>query len=245
MAWFESSLRYLHVIFGFAGLAAFWVPVLTRKGGATHVRFGTIFVRCAWVVLASAMISVVYHVIKFALEGYTLETHAALYAFLVFLGYLALVTWINIRHAIGVLRSKGDPAAVATPLSIALARTAIAASVLLIAFALWLRPPNMIILLALSPVGLGTGRGILAYCQKPPVSRHQWLYEHLGGMIGAGIAFHTAFAVFGSREFFGYNLEGWVGVVPWILPAAIGIPATVIWTRFYRRRFGETAGQPT
>jgi hypothetical protein len=243
MAWFETSLRYLHVIFGFAGLAAFWIPVLSRKGGPNHIRYGTIFVRCAWVVLVSAFVAVCYHLIKLNLSGVTLADRPQTYAFLVFLGYLALVTWISIRHSIGVLKSKANPAALATPLNLMLGRIAIASSVFLIAFAVWLRPGNMIVLLALSPIGLGTGSGILKYCKSPPVSRHQWLYEHLGGMIGAGIAFHTAFAVFGSRQLFDYNFDGWIGVVPWVLPAAIGIPAITLWTRRYRRQFGELGGE--
>jgi len=144
MAWFEIPLRYLHVIFGFAGLAAFWIPVLSRKGGSNHVRYGTVFVRCAWVVLASALLAVIYDLVSLNLSGITLAERPQTYAFVVFLGYLALVTWINIRHSIGVLRSKADPAAMATSLNLSLGRIAIASSILLVAFALWLRPSNMI-----------------------------------------------------------------------------------------------------
>ncbi len=68
-----------------------------------------------------------------------------------------------------------------------------------------------------------------------------WMYEHLGAMLGAGIAFHTAFAVFGASRLFDIGLTGWVSVIPWVLPAAVGIPATIIWTRSYRRRYGELA----
>jgi hypothetical protein len=54
MAWLETGPRTIHVVFGFVGLAAYWVPILSRKGGVNHVRFGAIFTRCAWVVLASS-----------------------------------------------------------------------------------------------------------------------------------------------------------------------------------------------
>ena len=36
-----------HVLTGFVGLAAFWVPVFASKGGRTHVRAGRVFVYCA------------------------------------------------------------------------------------------------------------------------------------------------------------------------------------------------------
>ena len=42
-------------------------------------------------------------------------------------------------------------------------------------------------------------------------------------MIGGGIAFHTAFAVFGAQRLWDYELSGFLGVLPWILPALIGI----------------------
>ena len=85
----------------------------------------------------------------------------------------------------------------------------------------------------------GTGFGMLQYVRNPPTSARAWMYEHLGAMLGSGIAFHTAFAVFGMNRLFEINLGGWFAIVPWILPAAIGIPAITIWTRHYRRKFGE------
>ena len=77
---------------------------------------------------------------------------------------------------------------------------------------------------------------------KTRTSPRAWLYEHLGSMLGAGIAFHTAFAVFGSAQLFDLGLSGWTAVVPWVAPAAIGIPAIFLWTRHYRRKFGDLPG---
>ena len=241
MAWFEELLRGVHIIFGFAGLAAFWVPVIAPKGGVSHRRFGRIFVRCAWVVLGSAGVAVAYHLASLHASGLGPSDRPNQYAFLVFLGYLSLVTWINVRHAVAVLVHKRDPAALATPLNVALGWTCVAASVVLIVFALWLRPPSMVVLLALSPIGFGIGGAILRYLRRPPELVRAWMFEHLGAMIGAGIAFHTAFAVFGVTRLFDYQPTGITGVLPWILPAAIGIPATVILTRHYRRRYEPAA----
>jgi hypothetical protein len=239
MDWIGTLLRYTHVTFGFAGLAAFWIPVLSRKGGPTHMRFGRLFVRCAQVVLASAGLAVIFHVVRLAVAGYTPLDQPSVYAFLVFLGYLALVTWISIRHAYGLMQFKGNPLAMNTGPNHLLARLAMLSSAFLVGFAIWLRPPNIVILLALAPVGFATGRSILRYISHPPVSRSDWLCEHLSGMIGAGIAFHTAFAVFGARQLFQLSPQGWAAVLPWVLPAAVGIPAIVVWTRYYRWRSGN------
>ena len=53
--------RWLHVSAGFIGLAAFWVPVMTRKGGKTHRFYGKIFKYSAYVVLIGAMLAVTLH----------------------------------------------------------------------------------------------------------------------------------------------------------------------------------------
>ena len=62
-----------------------------------------------------------------------------------------------------------------------------------------------------------------------------------GSMLGGGIAFHTAFAVFGAQRLWAYELAGPLAVVPWLLPTAVGIPAIIVWTRYYRRKFEPAA----
>jgi hypothetical protein len=58
-------------------------------------------------------------------------------------------------------------------------------------------------------------------------------------LIGAGIAFHTAFAVFGMSRMFDIGLTGALAVIPRILPSIIGIPASIIWSRHYQKKFKE------
>src|SRR5690606_30065282 len=98
----------------------------------------------------------------------------------------------------------------------------------------------------LAPIGLIVGSANLRYARRAPAERMAHWYEHMGAMIGAGVAFHTAFAVFGGARVLGLGgLEGPWAFVPWILPAAIGLPATALWTRYYRRKFapgGRDAG---
>lgn len=235
----SDGARFIHVVFGFAGLAAFWIPVFSKKGGSTHVRFGKIFVWSAYVVLAGAALALASRFVSLWRDGVGLQDNPGLYAFMIFLAYLTLVTFVTVRHGMVVLRHKRDPAAIRSTLNVCLAGAAIAASSGLVLYAIIMSPPNIIVLLALSPIGFGVGGGNLRYMRNPPTSPRAWMYEHLGAMLGAGIAFHTAFAVFGSAQLFDIGLSGWLAVLPWVAPAAIGIPATIIWTRYYRRKFGE------
>ncbi len=239
MEWIGEGARLVHVVFGFAGLAAFWIPIFARKGATNHVRFGKIFVWSAYVVLGGAAVGLIVRFVRLANDGIGPADQPLLFGFLVFLAYLTFVTLVTVRHGMAVLRHKRRPAAVRTPVNLALAYLSIAASAALIVYAVVLSPPNAILLYALSPIGIGIGGGNLRYMNNVPESPRAWMYEHLGAMIGAGIAFHTAFAVFGATRLFDIGLTGWVAVIPWVMPAAIGIPATVLWTRHYRRKFGE------
>jgi hypothetical protein len=241
MTYIGETFRFVHVVFGAIGLFAFWIPVFAKKGAVNHVRFGKIFVWSAYVVLAAAAVSLTVRTAGLLLKGVGPSDRPELFAFIVFLGYLTFVTFVIVRHGMRVLQHKGEPAALRTTLGVGLAYGAIAASVGIILYALLLSPPNKILLFALSPIGIGNGINQLRYMKSTILSRRAWMYEHLGAMLGAGIAFHTAFAVFGSTRLFDIGLTGWVAVIPWVAPAIIGIPAITIWTRHYRRRFGELA----
>ncbi len=241
MSFLGESARIIHILFGVIGLAAFWVPVFTKKGAVNHVRFGKVFVWSAYIVLSAAGIALIQRVADLIARNSGPADEPVLWAFIVFLGYLTFVTFVTVRHGMAVLKHKRDPASLRTNLNTALAYGAILASAGLILYALIVSPPIKVLLFALSPIGIGTGFGNLRYMRSGTPSQRAWMYEHLGAMLGSGIAFHTAFAVFGLTRLFDIGLTGWVAVIPWVAPAAIGIPAIIIWTRHYRLKFGEPA----
>lgn len=232
--WLEAN-RWLHIAIGSIGLAAFWVPIVTRKGSPIHRTVGQAFRYSGWVVIASALIAVGLYLSALISAGQGPAEQPENWAFLLFLGYLALITGLALSHGMAVLRHKRDLRQLKSPYRMLLAWLGITASAALILWALYWQPPNMMILLALSPIGAITGIGMLKLFQRPAPDPKTWLYEHLSAMLGAGIAFHTAFAVFGANQLFDYALEGAWQVVPWIAPAAIGIPATHWWIHRYRK----------
>lgn len=236
-----DGARFIHIAFGALALAAFWIPVFARKGGRLHIRAGKVFVRSAYVVLATAAIALTARLTALILAGRGPGDDPGLFAFITFLAYLTFVTYVTVRQGMGVLRHKRDPAALRTPMNRLLAYCMIAASLLVIAYAVILSPPNQVLLYALSPIGVLGGIGNLKYMNSSSSSARAWFYEHLGAMLGAGIAFHTAFAVFGATRLFDIGLSGWVAVIPWVAPTAIGVPAIIIWTAYYRRKFGDPA----
>ena len=236
-----DALVWTHVATGFVGLAAFWVPVFARKGGRVHVQAGRVFTYSAYVVTLSAVTASAGRIISYQIQGIGFADRPDLYGIALFLGYLGLVTFATVRQAIRVVATRRAPEMLRTPFHEALAWASIAGSVTVIAFALGVWSDVSPILLGLSPIGLLTGRGMLWLMRRPGAQHMGWFYSHMGSMLGGGIAFHTAFIVFGAQRLWAYELAGPLAVVPWLLPTVIGIPAIVIWTGYYRRKFAPAA----
>ena len=230
-----------HVATGFVGLVAFWIPLFARKGGRVHVRAGRVFTYCAYVVTLSAVTASAGRIVSYQVQGIDFAERPDLYGFGLFLGYLGLVTFATVRQAMRVVATRKAPETLRTPSHEALGWASIAGSVAVIAFALGVWSDISPILLGLSPIGLFTGSGMLRLMRNPGAQHMGWFYSHLGSMLGGGIAFHTAFIVFGAQRLWDYDLVGPLAVVPWILPTVVGIPAIVVWTRYYRRKFARAA----
>lgn len=233
-----DALVVIHVAAGFAGLAAFWIPVFARKGGRAHVQAGRVFTYSAYVVTLSAVVVSAGRIASYQAQGMAVADRPEPYAFALFLGYLGVVTFSTVRHAIRVVETRKSPGKLRTPFHEALAWASMAGSAAVVGFALGAWSEVSPILLGLSPIGLFTGLGALRLMRNPGARHMGWFYSHLGSMLGGGIAFHTAFIVFGAQRLWTWELAGALAVVPWILPTVVGIPAIVLWTRHYRRKFG-------
>lgn len=59
--------------------------------------------------------------------------------------------------------------------------------------------------------------------------KYNWWYTHMGNMTGAYIAAVTAFSA--------VNFSFLPPVVRWLWPTFLGVPALIIWTRYYRKKF--------
>lgn len=231
----HAVLRYTHIIGGFIGLVLFWIPIFSKKGGKAHRQMGKYWTWLAYVVLGSAFLGLCLYIPGIIAA----KAQPNEYAFLLFLGYLSIVAYIAVIYGVAVLKSKADATQMNTPFWNGVVALSMLSSIFIIAFAFIFKPDTMPVLLALSPIGIMYGLQIRKYIQGKHGSPKAWLYEHLDSMLGAGIAFHTAFAVFGITRIFDIGLEGYVAVIPWILPAAIGIPAQYLWKRHYQKKFKE------
>ena len=235
----------LHIAAGLTGLAAFWTPAFARKGGATHVQVGRIFYKATCVIALTGLVMAAltfFAPLTVHPRAATLSAESVAAAITrdrmaaLFLVYLVIITFAPVYHGVRVLETRGTPEKMRTPFHTALGIAAIVGGAGMICLALVARQP---VFAALSPIGFLIGRGNLRFARQPYASRMAWWYEHMGSMLGGGIAFHTAFLVIGAGRLLGTQLTGFAAVVPWILPSLIGIPATMVWVGYYRRKFRE------
>jgi hypothetical protein len=216
----------IHVLAGITGLAAFWTPAFARKGGDTHVRFGRLFYNATCVVAVTGL-AMAGSIVAAPTPGHPRRLAA-------FLAYLVIITFAPVHHGVRVLETRLQPARLRTPFHTALNVAAIVAALAMIALAVFARQP---VFAALSPIGVLVGLGNLGFARRPNEYHMSWWYEHMGSMLGGGIAFHTAFLVIGAGRVLGAQLTGAAALIPWVLPSIVGIPATRIWIGYYRRKF--------
>jgi hypothetical protein len=226
-----------HIGVAFTGLAAFWLPVLSRKGGSLHKLSGKVFAGCAYLVNGSALVITALRLGQMLTGRVNIADDPEAGGLTVFLGYLAIVTLACIRHAIRVVETRRDPSTLRTPFQVVLAAATMLGSLViaLVAVLFWSR--LSILFLLLSPAGLLLGGHMLRTMSRPSTDPRAWVFEHMGAMLGAGIAFHTAFAVFGLGRLFGLAPQGTWWFLPWIVPAAVGVPIAILWIRAYKRKF--------
>ena len=205
----------------------------------SHKRMGLVYAYCAYLVTLSAVVASAVRIVSYLSRGISMSEQPALYGFAFFLGYLGIVTFAAVRQSIRAVETRLHPDQLRTPVHQTLAWTSIAGSVGVTLFALALWSAASTILLALSPLGIFTGSRMLQLMRNPRTEHMGWFYSHMGSMLGGGIAFHTAFAVFGAQRIWDYSLAGAWGVLPSILPTLVGILGIALGTLYYKKRFNR------
>lgn len=249
---FHELLRLVHIVAGSLGLICFWIPIFAKKGGRVHLAAGRVFVWLAVVLVVTAVISCTWALtapIHFAgiLRELTADEVAILSAnirfFFALLGLLT--TWFVASLQVGIraIRTRKNQAALGDLQTRLVVAIALLASVTAVVGGTYLYfATTQLRYLALTGLGIFgafDSRKTFGIFAKTEHGRMDWWYLHMESMLGLGIAFHTAFFVFGGSRIWGELPGGWA-IVPWILPTVIGVTASNVWTGYYRRKFERT-----
>lgn len=234
-----AFLLGLHVFLGAIALASFWIPIFARKRrGGAHTRFGQIF---AWAMMgtaASAAIVATMTIIA-PLATHPDDTQNSVLGLRLVAGlmlaYLAAITFVSAYSGLRAVRLRGNHAAHRAPGEISANVIALVLAIATMASGLYFGVTLMVVL---SLIGLLGVPGNFLFIYRKPRTRQDWLYQHMGSMLGAGIAAHTAFLVFGLS-----NVAPALTFSPlaWLTPTLIGVPGTFIWQRHYRKKFESRA----
>ncbi len=245
MADLFAGIRWLHIAAGTLALLLFWIPVIAPKGGRLHIRIGWVYAVCMSVVVLTALgmsaLAFLYPIGVRRFDRPLSPDEASRFVrmsrvFAAFLAYLAGVTLAAGWQGIWALKTRRDPKSMRTPFTLAL-NVAVGLAGLAVLY-LGTRMSSAP-LMALSPIGPFLVIGNLRYLLRGPATRMAWWYEHLGSMLGTGIAGYTAFLVFGGSRLFPGVARTPFYAIFWVLPSLIGIPAIYLTVAYYRKKFRE------
>jgi len=227
-----SSLIVTHVILGATALTSFWIPVFAPKGRPLHRRAGSVF---AWTMMATAATAGLASILTL-IDPLGTHPDAAPSSVLnlrlgvgLMLGYLASITFVSAFSGLRAIRNRGNHRAHRSIAEIGANLVALAMAVAVLVAGLRYEAT---LLIALSAIGLLGVPGNLRFIFRTPATSREWLYQHMGSMLGAGIAAHTAFLIFGTSRI-APSLAN--EPLVWLMPTLIGVPASTIWVRRYRR----------
>ena len=218
MSAYKFSL-FLHVGLGVAALATYWVAALAKKGSAPHKLAGKAYVLVMLGVLLPA-IPLSWR----ALQHFSLT-------FGLFLFYLLLITGTALWRAWTAVRRKRDFAAYAGAGLRRLGWANIGAGAAVLGIGAATAQP---VLLGFSLVGILGGRGMLLLRERGPAHPRWWMAEHIGAVLGCGVATHIAFLLIGLPRLLP---AGWNGpalqTFSWLAPLAVAGLAGVWLNRKY------------
>ena len=243
MSLIHTTLLYLHIALGAVALLLYWLPVIARKGSKLHINAGKVFYYLMLIVSGSGIVMSLlglYDPVGIYTAGRQMSAEQ-IQRMLVwrvplsqFLLLLSLLTWVTVRHAIGVLRAKADRSL--------LRRWSYQAPVILLfptaLYVAWQGiTVGMPLLIIFASVSLVTATTISLYVYKKEVSPRAWIIEHFSAMVGSGIAVYTAFFAAGGRRMLAELLpENWQ-LVSWLAAPAIGAIVLITLTGYYKRKY--------
>ena len=215
------ALVALHIITGSMGAIAFWVPVIGRKGGVNHKRWGKVFTIC---LLATGSFAVCMSLLTLYDP---MGTHPHLVGMFEAPFIRGIFGWLMLHMGILTInlawygwlcvQNRRDHARNLTRFNVAMQFILILAAVNSAVQGLII---GQFLMIGLTVVGLATAGTNLRFLYKPVRGEKDWLDEHIKALVGAGISVYTAFFAFGSVRIMP---EIALNPVLWSIPLVTGL----------------------
>lgn len=236
---FYHILTYVHITVGSLALVLFWLPMMVKKGGPAHTRFGRYYTFSMYLIATSGAIMASMVLISpeyfkagfYKPESDPEQVTASIRLFWSFLLFLCLLIVTNIRHAIRVLEVRQHVSALRKSGHILWPVSLLVASIAMLVIG-WMNAK--VLLMIFGGLGAFVASGNIRYCLQKAAKPHQWLAQHIGSICGSGVGVYTAFFAFGGRKLF--SGLGDLQLLFWILPGVLGTLLIAWATRKYARR---------
>jgi hypothetical protein len=213
-----TLLVIAHVIAGATALASFWMPVFARKGSATHIRWGRLFVIAIY---GAATLACLMGILNLTLTSNRLSavTDRGLFAGLFgwMMIYLSLLSILFVRYGVGVVKNKRNHSANRSPANLFIMGIVAASALRCGVAGIILGQPLMVALALLGGVAMAT---FLRASLRPATTPITYQAEHLKAMLGAGISAYTAFLSVGLLRIMPEHV---FNPIVWSIPSVIGV----------------------
>lgn len=245
---FFSFALYLHILGGAVGLLTLAVPLLAKKGGQHHKRWGWVFtagmalaaasgllITLGWLAwpLAAKPLPEGSSAAAIAEHLQTLETRAY------FLGLISLLAGSSLWQSVRAVKRKRQPEPAPSRLDVAFPGALLLAAAAALAFGLARGAP---LVMGFAVLSLAVGAADLTFVLRPLRTPMAWWYQHMAATMAAAITAVTAFLVTAVPRLLGApeSLAGLLAL--WLGPTVVAVPLLLLWIRSYMVRFRELPG---
>ena len=217
--WMRAFLS-IHIAAGATSFLLAPVALATAKGGKAHRRWGMVYLWAMGVVACTALPMALYRPVLFLALVAIFSFYAA------WSGYRATKLKDLVRGGS------------AQPIDWAAGVFTFCSSAALAGLAVF-KPAAVqhmgIVAILFGILGMRLAVGELWKFVHKPKEKMFWWYTHLGNMIASYIAAWTAFSVTTLPQIFGRS------IFLWLWPTMVGVPAIILTTGYYKRRFTPRA----
>jgi uncharacterized membrane protein len=223
-------VKFLHAGIGTIALTTFWLSGLTRKGSTVHKASGKIYLLAMTGILLSAVPMTV---------AFFTRVHPVAAAFL---AYLLVITATSVWCSWRAIRDKRDWSRY-TSWVYRMLLVLNGLSGLGIAYlGLFVTNQMALIFTAFSFIGLLNAFRMWRFQRQAPADPRWWLKEHIGAMIGNGVATHIAFLSIGLPKLMPMLSGPLLQNLAWLAPLTLSVFAGIYLNRKYvpTRKNGQT-----
>jgi uncharacterized membrane protein len=220
MSWY-SSTALVHASIGGLALATFWIAGMSKKGSPIHKAAGKIYLL--------AMTGIIMSALPLAISMLLNKNPVGGAFFL----YLLVITTTSVWCSWRAIRDKRDWARYVGSVFKILTVLNFFSAIAIVLVAVLIPNDLQIILMAFSSIGMINAVTMFRFMRKAPADPRWWLGQHLGSMIGNGVATHIAFLSIGLPKLLPMLSGPVLQNMAWLGPLTLSIFAGIYLKRKY------------